>query len=96
MSEAWDFLMRHPLLMPIAGWIFSAAVSSMPPLADHAPYAAQWAHDFLQLLAANLNRKTILSTSISTPHGTMEQVQTEGPATAVPSNPTPEHKQETA
>jgi hypothetical protein len=45
------FLSRHDLL---CGWLFSAAMSTMPQPKENCPYFVRWIHDWLQVIAANL------------------------------------------
>lgn len=54
----WDFIVAHqtPISLFLA-WNFSAMMSSLPPLDPKAGYFTRWIHDYLQLLAANLNKR---------------------------------------
>ena len=55
-----SFLLSHKTalleMIPVAGWLFSAACSSMPALPDKAGYLLTWAHNFLQAVAGNINK----------------------------------------
>lgn len=48
-------------------WIFSAIVSSMPPLPKTAGYAMQWLYNALHAIAANLDKLTIPKSNGTTP-----------------------------
>lgn len=53
-----QFLMNHQTVILLAlAWNFSAAMSAMPPIGDDAPYFVRWVHDYLQIVAANLNKR---------------------------------------
>lgn len=53
------FLMENRTVLLLAlGWNFSAFLSAMPELPDDAPYFVRWIHDYAQLVAANLNKRT--------------------------------------
>ena len=61
MNSIWQVLLAHrtEALLALA-WNFSALLSAMPPLPEHAPYWVVWIHDYLQLLGANLNKRPSL------------------------------------
>lgn len=53
--NAWQFILQHHTAIAVVGlWLFSALCSTMPPLNENASYFARWAHDFLQIAAANV------------------------------------------
>lgn len=39
-----------------AAWLFSAAMSTMPPLSDKAGFWATWIYKFMQAVAANFSK----------------------------------------
>lgn len=54
-----EFLRTHEtVLLLVLGWNFSALLSAMPEIPDSAPYLVRWIHDYLQIVAANLNKRT--------------------------------------
>lgn len=51
------YLAAHSYLYGALGmWVFSAAVSAMPPLDQTAGYGWRWAYGFLHALSANLDK----------------------------------------
>ena len=76
--KAVDWFMAHPTLWLACGWLFSAFCSTMPPLSDNAGYWTRWAHDFLQAVAANFNKRTASTTTIQTADASVHEVKTEG------------------
>jgi hypothetical protein len=51
-----NFLLSHAWVgwaVAVGGWLFSGAMSTMPPLPKDAGYLLTWSHDFLQWAAAN-------------------------------------------
>jgi hypothetical protein len=47
---------NHTLILLGLGWLFSAIVSTMPPIKPDAGYWTTWLHNLLQVLGANLNK----------------------------------------
>jgi len=74
------FFLAHQTTITVgAFWLFSALCSTMPPLKPDAGYFTTWAHDLLQAIAANLNKKSSSTTTIVTPEASIQKTQTEGP-----------------
>jgi hypothetical protein len=63
MHELLTFVAENktPILL-CAGWVFSCFCSTMPALSPNAGYFARWAHNFLQMLAANPHKVAALQT----------------------------------
>jgi hypothetical protein len=58
MNILMQFVEAHRTVILLAGaWNFSAVLSAMPELPENAPFWAVWAHDYLQIVAANLNKR---------------------------------------
>lgn len=54
-----EFLRAHETVILLGlAWNFSALLSAMPAIPEDAPYLVRWLHDYLQLVAANLNKRT--------------------------------------
>lgn len=69
---------HHTELLLAAGWLFSLWCSTMPtPKPNASPYII-WAHDFLQAIAANMNKRSATITT-TTPDGKTETAHVEGP-----------------
>ena len=52
-----QFLMAHKTELSVASlWLFSALLSTMPPLPEKAGFMLTWAHGFLQAIAGNINK----------------------------------------
>lgn len=52
-----QFYMAHKTeILLYAAYVFSAVMSTMPPLPESTPYFLRWIHDALQVLAANPNK----------------------------------------
>jgi predicted benzoate:H+ symporter BenE len=49
-------LSNKTIILLGAGWLFSALMSTMPPLSSNAGYVATWMYRFLQAIAANFNK----------------------------------------
>jgi hypothetical protein len=57
MSELIKFVAANKTIISLGGlWAFSALCSAMPPLPEKAGYGLTWAHNFLQAVAANINK----------------------------------------
>jgi hypothetical protein len=57
MRQLEAFLVAHQTIILLgAGWLFSALMSTMPPLSPDAGYWAVWSYRFLQAVAANFNK----------------------------------------
>lgn len=60
----WAFLLSHAALLGWAvaacGYLFSGAMSTMPPLAKDAGYFTVWLHNFAQWAAANWDKRVQL------------------------------------
>ena len=86
----YHFLMSIPTPLWLgAAWLFSVWVGTMPPLPPNVSYRKRWAHDFLQVAAANLDRKTSYTETIQTQDSATTKSMITGPADAVP--PVPKH-----
>jgi hypothetical protein len=48
---------HHTVILLALAWNFSALLSAMPEIPDNAPYLIRWIHDYLQIVAANLNKR---------------------------------------
>jgi hypothetical protein len=58
-SIFFSFVVAHAaIIAPLAMWTFSAFMASMPELGPNTGFFTKWVHDFLQLLAANLNKRS--------------------------------------
>ncbi len=52
-----EFWHTHQTTIALAlGWLFSAAMSTMPPLSSNAGFFGTWVYKFLQAIAANFNK----------------------------------------
>lgn len=57
MSTLIAFWQAHStVILLAAGWLFSAAMSTMPPLPENAGFVATWVYKFLQAVAANFSK----------------------------------------
>lgn len=59
MNSLIAFVAAHSTVISLGlAWNFSAAMNAMPPLSENAPYFVRWFHDYAQIVAANLNKRT--------------------------------------
>lgn len=57
MHELIALIEQHYVVIGAVCWyLFSSAMSQMPPLPENVGWFGKWAHDTLQLLAANPNK----------------------------------------
>lgn len=57
MSTLTQFWQAHSTTISLAlAWLFSAAMSTMPPLPEKAGFVATWIYKFLQAVAANFSK----------------------------------------
>lgn len=57
MHELVVFIEAHQATFAVGGfWVFSALMSTMPPLSPTAGYWATWSYKFIQAVAANFNK----------------------------------------
>ena len=52
-----SFLIAHRTVIALLGaYLFSGAMSTMPPLPANCGWFSRWAHDWLQFVGANWNK----------------------------------------
>lgn len=57
MHELISLIEQHYVMISAISWyLFSSAMSQMPPLPENASWFAKWVHDTAQVLAANPNK----------------------------------------
>lgn len=57
MTTVIAFYQAHAtVILLAAGWLFSAAMSTMPPLPEKAGFLETWVYKFLQAVAANFSK----------------------------------------
>jgi antirestriction protein ArdC len=57
MDRFFQFVQAHiTIISLIASWLFSAAMSTMPDLPEHATFLQTWVYKFLQAAAANFQK----------------------------------------
>lgn len=57
MTQILAFVQAHSTTISLAlAWMFSAAMSTMPPLPEQAGFLASWVYKFLQAVAANFSK----------------------------------------
>lgn len=61
MKDVVAFVVLHQTIILLAlGWLFSAAMSTMPPLSSQAGFWATWMYKFMQAIAANFQKHDAL------------------------------------
>lgn len=57
MNAVSAFIQSHQTVILLAmGWLYSAAMSTMPPLKENAGFWGTWTYKFAQAAAANFNK----------------------------------------